>query len=189
MISAIIPLMPVKSYPDLVFECVESLKNQSVEVEIILVVQPVQKYINKNALLNFGFEKATGDWIFHCDVDFTFDDENLLEKMSCCGAEAVYPFFFSEALKRLKVADGAAFVSRETLEKHGPLDESGLGISLVTFPLMEWCLENAKVCISTNHVIQVKQRYASAKRIHYKTRSDNKECYYKVNEMLDMWKN
>lgn len=176
--------MPVYPYDKLVLDCVDSLKQQTAEVEIIIVEQPIEKHINKNALLNYGYEKSNGDWIFHCDADFAFEDRGLLERMSWREVDAIYPLFYSNVHKCLKVADGAAFVRREVLERHGPLDESGQGVSLVTFPFLEWCMNNCCLEWNNDFVIQPQQGYASTKRVHHKTRSKNKGCYKRVTEEL-----
>jgi len=159
MISIIIPLMPKEPYKTTVGNCIYSIsKNNGVKYEVILQTQEVEQYINKNKLLNDGFAKAKGDIIWHCDADFLID-ETFLKRMSetlngwalyegedeylsiNLGYDVIWPMFWSNFGKGYKASDGGPFMKREVLEEYGPLDETMLGISSVTFPFMHWCLE------------------------------------------------
>jgi len=173
VISIIIPLMPKEPYKTTVGNCIYSIsKNNGVKYEVILQTQEVEQYINKNKLLNDGFAKAKGDIIWHCDADFLID-ETFLQRMSetlngwalyegedeylsiNLGYDVIWPMFYSNFAKGYKASDGGPFMKREVLERHGPLDESLLGISLVTFPFMKWCLENTKHYASTDLTIEL----------------------------------
>jgi glycosyltransferase involved in cell wall biosynthesis len=147
MISVVIPLMPIDPYNRVVKDCVASLNQQDAEKEIIIVQQNVEPYILKNKLLNSGFSKSRGDTVFFCDADFTFDDTTLLSRMQSKlddGYDVVFPKFYSEVYRSLKIADGAPCFKRTTMLKHGPLHEGLKGISWVTFPFLNWCLRNTK---------------------------------------------
>jgi len=144
MISIIIPLMPKEPYKTTVGNCIYSIsKNNGVKYEVILQTQEVEQYINKNKLLNDGFAKAKGDIIWHCDADFLIDETFLLRmKNALSEYDVIWPMFYSNFGKGYKASDGGPFMKREVLEQHGPLDETMLGISSVTFPFMHWCLEH-----------------------------------------------
>ena len=166
MISIIIPLMPVEPWKTTVGDCIYSIsKSVGAEYEVILQIQEVEKYINKNKLLNDGFAKAKGDIIWHCDADFLIN-ETFLRRMEDAligdldlvyenGYDVIWPMFYSNFVKGYKASDGGPFMKREVLEKLGPLDESLIGISLVTFPFMKWCLENVKHYASTDLTIEL----------------------------------
>lgn len=142
MISVIIPLMRHPEYEEALECCLNSLGCQTAEHEVIISEHPIEPKIRKNYLLNRGFEKAKGDIIFHCDADLYFSNPNLLEGMEDALTDVIFPVFRSSINHKLKMADGAPFARRSVFEKHGPLDESLLGISYVTFPFFLWCLEN-----------------------------------------------
>jgi len=157
MISIIIPLMPVEPWKTTVGDCIYSIsKNNGVDYEVILQTQEVEQYINKNKLLNDGFAKAKGDIIWHCDADFLID-ETFLKRMADAldNYGIIWPMFWSNLRKGYKASDGGPFMWREVLEQHGPLDESLLGISFVTFPFMKWCLENVSHYASTDLTVEL----------------------------------
>jgi hypothetical protein len=60
------------------------------------------------------------------------------------GYDVVFPKFMSWQYEQLKIADGAPCFKRNVMLKHGALNTELKGISWVTFPFLEWCLENAK---------------------------------------------
>ncbi|OFW61318.1 MAG: hypothetical protein A2W01_11225 [Candidatus Solincola sediminis] len=149
MISVIIPLLPIDPYDRVINDCIESLKAQTVTNEIIISKQPAtDRYILKNMLLNQGFERATGDIVFHCDADFILEDRTTLERMQAKikkeGYDVVFPKFWSPRYDALKIADGGPCFRKITMFKHGPLKEDLKGISWVTFPFVSWCLEHTK---------------------------------------------
>jgi glycosyltransferase involved in cell wall biosynthesis len=145
MISVIIPLMPIDPYDRVVKDCVKFINKQNVDKEIIIVQQVVERYILKNKLLNEGFKHSKGDTVFFCDADFMFEDPTLLQQMQKKldnGYDVVFPKFYSDVYRSLKIADGAPCFNRKVMLKHGKLDEKLKGISWVTFPFLSWCLEN-----------------------------------------------
>jgi glycosyltransferase involved in cell wall biosynthesis len=147
MISIIIPLMPIDPYDRVVKDCVESINKQTVDKEIIIVPQAVERYILKNKLLNEGFKRSKGDTVFFCDADMTFDKPDFLSSMQSKldeGYDVVFPKFMSWKYDQLKIADGAPCFKRNVMLKHGALNTGLKGISWVTFPFLEWCLENTK---------------------------------------------
>lgn len=167
MISVIIPLMPIDPYDRVVKDCATSLNKQSVDKEIIIVEQVVERYILKNKLLNSGFVKSKGDTVFFCDADFTFDDTAFLQRISdklSEGYDVVFPKFYSEVYRSLKIADGAPCFKREVMVKHGKLDESLKGISWVTFPFLSWCLKNTKYYCGDDIVLQHQRVGGKGKR-------------------------
>ena len=175
MISVIIPLMPIKPYGEIYKDAVVALENQDYKsiLDIYVVEQPVDKYINKNKLLNGGVEVSKGDLIWFCDADF-LPEPTLLERMEKKllkdDLDVVYPMFHSKELKQLKIADGAPFMKRSVLEKYGKFDELDLGISWVTFPFLRWCIDNCKFHCSDEFIIDInptRQRIAGKR--HWKT--------------------
>jgi len=149
--------MPKEPWKTTVSDCIYSIsKNNGVEYEVILQTQEVEQYINKNKLLNDGFAKAKGDIIWHCDADFLID-ETFLKRMADAldNYGIIWPMFWSPFAKGYKASDGGPFMWREVLEQHGPLDESLLGVSLVTFPFMKWCLENVCHYASTDLTLEL----------------------------------
>ena len=168
MVSIIVPLMPIEPYDGQVAKCLELLQRQTVNKEIIVVEQPVERYINKNRLLNSGFRKSVGDKVFHCDVDFRLEDETLLKRMSdkldAENLDVIYPKFLSHVSRKLKIADGGPFMQQTALLKYGPLNESLMGISWVTFPLLNHLFNNMKFHCSDEFIIQVDTRGGNPKR-------------------------
>ena len=168
MISVIIPLMPVKPYDMQAERCKAKLNEQEgVDVEVIVAKQPVERYINKNRLLNQGFKKAKGDYIWHCDADFFPPDNELLYRMATVIEEKkldmLWPMYWS-AYKYWKIADGGPFMKRSVLDRHGPLDETLLGAVGVTMPFANWCMHNTKYYADPSiHILLQKPTYAGDK--------------------------
>lgn len=152
---------------------------QSAKPEIIVSQQPIEPKINKNRLLNEGFKKAKGDIIFHCDADFQLKDNKLLENAEKRLKETTYPVFRSSIDFKYKIADGGAFVRREVLERHGPLDESLTGIGYVTFPFLLWCIENTDFNIHRNFEI-IHGCATVRRRVDHETKNRLKPVYDKV---------
>ena len=159
MITVIIPLMPLEPYATQVNVCLQSLREQTAEHEVIVKTQQLQHYIEKNKLLNQGVQKAKGDIIWFCDADYLLPDCELLDRMETKLREddldVIYPMFYSIAFKGSKIADGGAFIKKDVLAKFGKLDESLIGISNVTWPLLDWCLENTKFHCSPEFLIEL----------------------------------
>jgi len=174
MISVVIPLMPIKPYDEIYMDAVEALEYQTdVDLNIYIIHQPVQEYINKGKLLNVGVKKSAGDIIWFCDADF-LPGPTLLKDMEARLIEddldVIYPVFYSNAHKQLKIADGAPFIKREILEKCGRFDETYKGISWVTFPLLRWCMDNCKFHCSNEFIININETpQRKAGKRHYKT--------------------
>lgn len=179
MISVIIPLMDKFHYKKCVGECIDSLSQQSIELEIIVSEHKPQRFIEKNRLLNEGFKKASCDIIWHCDADFTLEDEYTLERAVDRLTDVVAPVFYSEKFKKMKIADGGLMIRRSVLERHGPLDEKLIGISYVTFPFLRWCMKNTdfKVC---EDFIVTHRRFDSRKKIHHPTINKLRPLYKKT---------
>ena len=161
MISVIVPLMPIVPYSEQIDECVDLLKKQTAKPEIIVAVQPVERYINKNKLLNDGFAKSSGDYVVHCDADFRYDDSDLLkrmvDKLESDGLDVIYPKFLSRVSGKMKIADGGPLFRRTALLKYGKLDENLMGVSWVTFPLLLYALKRMKFHCSDEFEIKVDQ--------------------------------
>lgn len=167
MISIVIPLMPIDPYDRVVKECVASLDRQDAEKEIIIAEQQVERYILKNKLLNSGFSRSRGKVVFFCDSDFTFEDPTTLSRMQAKldeGYDVVFPKFYSEVYRDLKIADGAPCFKREVMMKHGPLKEGLKGISWVTFPFLSWCLKNTKYYCGDDIVVNHQRVGGKGKR-------------------------
>jgi len=156
MISVIVPIMRIPPYDSQIKDLLKCLGQQTIEHEVIISEQKIRKYIDKNKLLNQGFKKARGKYIWHCDADFIVDD-NFLKRMrnslELNKLDVIFPMFFSNTNQAWRIADGAPFMKREVLERHGDLDESLMGISFVTFPFLDWCLDNTKFHCSPNFKI------------------------------------
>jgi len=153
MISVIIPLMRLPVYEKFLNGCIASLERQTCKPEIIVSEHPIEDKIRKNYLLNKGFERASNDIIWHCDVDFTIEDETLLERMAEKLTDVICPVFRSDISHLLKIADGGPMARREVFERHGPLDETLIGINYVTFPFLLWCMENTDFKVYDDFVI------------------------------------
>jgi glycosyltransferase involved in cell wall biosynthesis len=166
MISVIIPLMPIEPYVSQIDKCIQDIKAQTADTEILVVEQKVSRFINKNRLLNKGLATSRGDYIWHCDADFRLLDVTLLERMQqkieCDDIDVVYPKFYSSNFETLKIADGGPFMKRSILSLFA-LDETLLGISFVTFPLLEYCLTRKFHC-SDEFVIDIDPRQRHRKR-------------------------
>jgi len=176
MISVIIPFMDVMHYGKCLKRCVDSLNKQTADLEIIVSEHKPEKFIRKNYLLNKGFEKAKFDIIWHCDADFTLKDKTMLDRMAARLKEVIYPVFYSRVHNKYKIADGGPLIRKDTLKRHGYLDESLLGISLVTFPLLSWCIKNAEFEVCQDFIVNHFHKI-SAKKVHSKTRSKLKKLY------------
>lgn len=159
MISVIIPLMRVEPYATQINVCLESLKEQTIKHEVIVEEQELQEYIEKNRLLNQGVEKAKGDIIWFCDADYLLPDCDLLKRMEAKlrydNFDVIYPMFYSPSFKGFKLADGGTFIKKDVLTKFGKLDETLIGVSRVTWPLLDWCLDNTKLHCSTDFLIEL----------------------------------
>lgn len=177
MISVIIPLMRLESYEMHLEDCIKSLERQTCRPEIIVSEHGIEDHIRKNYLLNRGFEKAAGDIIFHCDVDFTIEDDTTLERMSERLTDVIYPVFVSDITHKLKIADGGTFARKSVLERFGPLDESLIGINYVTFPLLLWCMENTDFKVYNDFII-----------IHNKAQNPNKVHRPTKRKLVDLFK-
>jgi len=168
--------MPKEPWKTTVGDCIYSIsKNNGVKYEVILQTQEVEQYINKNRLLNDGFAKAKGDIIWHCDADFLIDEtflKRMSDELSCY--DVIWPMFWSPFAKGYKASDGGPFMRREILEQHGPLDESLIGISNVTFPFMKWCFDNVSHHASTDLTIELQDTGK------YDMKKVDKETFYKV---------
>ena len=159
MISVIIPLMALEPYATQVNVCLQSLREQTVEHEVIVERHEIQEYIEKNRLLNQGVEIAQADIIWFCDADFLLPDPGLLRRMEAKLREddldVIYPMFYSTAFEGYKIADGGPFIKRDVLARFGKLDESLIGVSNVTWPLLDWCLDNTKMHCSPSYLIEL----------------------------------
>lgn len=188
MITVIIPLMPIKPYDTMVDECVELLRKQTAKPEVIVAVQQIDRYINKNKLLNDGMKKANGKFIMHCDVDFRLTDETLLQRMKekivKDDLDVLYPKFVSQLTRKKKIADGGPMFTREGLWKVGKLDESLLGISYTTFPLLAYCLRYLRFDCTDDFMIEVLQAYASSKRQNGQTAKRLRPLYKETVSIL-----
>jgi len=181
MISVIIPLMPIEPYDTIYMDAVDALEKQTVECEIIVSKQDVDPFINKGKLLNDGIEKALGDVIWFCDADF-IPDATLLEMMEerlyKKRLDVIFPMFYSNVHKQLKLADGAPFMRRSVLDKFGKFNETHLGISWVTFPFLKWCLDNCEFFCSNEFIVDINhtpQRLAGKR--HSKTSGELRSIY------------
>jgi len=172
MISVIIPFMADTEghYQECLDKCLVGLSKQTAELEIIVSRHDTERYIRKNYLLNEGFKKSNGNVIFHCDADFTFDDPDALQIALNRLDEVIYPIFYSPKFKKMKIADGGFFGRRSALKRHGPLDKKALGISYVTFPLLEWCIKNTAFDVHEDFIVNHVE-HRRFKKIHAPTRA------------------
>lgn len=189
MISIIIPYMKHGDYEYHLERCIDSLKKQTASIEIIVSKHEPEKYIRKNYLLNEGLKRSSGNIIWHCDADFTLEDMQILEKMSNELDEVIYPVFYSPKYKKMKIADGGLMIKRCVLEKHGPLNESAIGINYVTFPILKWCMNNTNFEIRKDFIVT--HNKGGRSRIDYKVRSRLKPIHnsvvnHKKYEMFDL---
>jgi len=160
---------------------ITALKKQTANCEIIVSEQPIEKHINKGKLLNKGFKKASGEIIWFCDADFV-PEPTLLERMEKYlikhNMDVVYPMFHSKYYDCLKLADGGSFVKHNVFKEFGGFDEEHLGISWVTFPFLNWCLNNCNFHCSDKFVVDIaesKQRVANKR--HWKTSGKLRNLY------------
>lgn len=157
MISVIISYMPIMPYASQLAGCVNRLEKQTCKPEVIVSEMEVKPYIEKNRLMNEGFERAEGDYIWFCDVDFRIKDETFLERMVAKLEEGkfdiIYPMFESKK-GGLRIADGAPFAHKETFEKYGKFNEKLLGISWVTFPFLAWSIKTCRIFCSEEFILQ-----------------------------------
>jgi len=184
MISVIIPFMKRAPYDRLINECIYSLEQQTGELEIILSTQKEERYIRKNFLYNKGIAQSSGEIIWFCDADFTLKDENFLKNMSEQLTDVLCPYFYSHVKGGLKVADGGPMMTREVIEKHGPLDESLIGISWVTFPFLRWCIENTDFKCNKEFIVTHNGSVDKKKR-HSSTTSKMRPIYKEVSKYLE----
>lgn len=188
MISVIVPLMPIVPYSEQIHECLELLTKQTAKTEIFVVEQPVERYINKNRLLNQGFRKSKGEFVFHCDADFRLRDETILERMAekieKDGLDCIYPKFLSRVSGKLKIADGGPMFTQRAMLDCFPLDESLLGISWVTFPLLHRAVTKMKFHCSDEFVIEVDQMRGGVGRRNGKTGSRMRPIYKETVRIL-----
>lgn len=168
--------MRMPHYEKCIHECVASLERQTAKLEIIISEHPVDRFIRKNELLNKGLKKANCDIVWHCDADFTLDDKTVLERMVKRLDDVIYPFFYSAVHRKMKIADGGPLIRKNVLERFGPLDESAIGISWVTFPLLKWCMEKTKFQACIDFIVNHNHLY-SVKKGHHKTRSRLRQIY------------
>lgn len=180
MISVVIPLMPIEPYKTQVLTCLDSIRKQDADFEVIISEHPIEKYISKNVLLNNGIEIASGEYVFLCDADFILEDKTLLKRMQESGYDVVFPMFESETHGQMKISDGGVFAKKKVLKRFGEFDESLVGISWVTFPFLSWCLDNAKWHCSEDFTIKVDQTHKSRKKRHNGTSAKMRPIYKKV---------
>ena len=188
MISVIVPLMPIVPYTEQIADCLNSLQRQTAKIEVFVVEQPVERYINKNRLLNQGFRKSKGEFVFHCDADFRLTDPTLLQrmadKMAADHLDCIYPKFLSRCSQRLKIADGGPMFTQDALLKCFPLDESLLGISWVTFPLLYHAVTRLRWHCSDEFVLDVEQTRGGVGRRNGKTHSRMRPLYKETVRLL-----
>jgi len=167
MISVLIPIMPIPPYDSQIKDLLKCLKQQTAEHEVIVCEQKVKRYISKNKLLNEGFAQARGDYIWHCDADF-LPEPTLLERMRDKGKDVIHAMIWSD-VNGWRIADGAVFMKRKVLERHGLLNETMKGISYSTFPFLEWCLDNTDFYCSDEFILDINKKYG---RKSFKGKSD-----------------
>ena len=139
--------MPIPPYDSQIKDLLKCLEKQTAKHEVIVCEQKIERYINKNKLLNEGFVKAKGEYIWHCDADF-LPGPTLLQRMQQAMIknkyDVIYPHYYSEFNKCWRISDGGPFLKRSVLERYGKLDESIKGCTYETFPLLEWCMDSVK---------------------------------------------
>jgi glycosyltransferase involved in cell wall biosynthesis len=158
MISVIVPLMGIPPYDSQIEDLLKDLEKQTATHEVIVVEQPIERYIRKNDLLNEGYEESQGDFIWHCDADFLLPDVTLLERMADRVDDVIYPMFYSRPNKGFKIADGAPFMRRNVIERYGALNGDLHGIGYVTFPFLAWCLTNTELLCSREFQIELNDK-------------------------------
>lgn len=185
MVSVIIPLMPIEPYATQVEETKACLDAQAEDCQVIVVEQPVEPFINKNKLLNRGFELAAGEFIWHCDADYLFGPELLVEMkgyLAATGKDVVFPMFPKK--DKWKIADGGPFMRREVMERHGPLDETILGINWTTYPFIKWVMDNCKWAASTDLRIRLNKSDVQVKKCHRPSAARMQGVCAEVNRQL-----
>jgi glycosyltransferase involved in cell wall biosynthesis len=167
--------MPIVPYTEQLADCLKSIEKQTAKFEVFIVEQPVERYINKNRLLNNGFKKSKGDFVMHCDADFRLTDPTILQRMADKieqdKLDCIYPKFHSRVYGELKIADGGPMFTQTALMKCYPLNENLKGVSWVTFPLLNYAVKNLKFHCSDEFVIEVDQQRGGVARRHGKTAS------------------
>lgn len=180
--------MPIVPYTEQIGDCLSSLKNQTAKTEVFVVEQPIERYINKNRLLNTGFKKSKGELVLHCDADFRFNDPTILERMadkiSSDNLDCIYPKFLSRCSGKLRIADGGPMFTQRALLKSYPLNETLMGISWVTFPLLYHAVTNLKFHCSDEFVIDVDQMRGGVARKHGKTASKLRPLFKETVKIL-----
>lgn len=178
--------MPLRPYDTQVVTCLETLKQQTAELEVIVIKQKIERFIAKNTLLNKGVSKAKGDIIWFCDADFILHDETMLERMGKDLEDVIYPMFYSPVFEGYKIADGAPFIRKDVLSKFGKLDETLIGIGGVTYPLLSWCLDNTVFRCSPDYLLRINYMpYTMIMgKIPIETRERTKELVAKTDERL-----
>jgi len=188
MISVIIPLMPIEPYRTQLVSCVKSIKAQDVDIDINVMEQPIEDYIKYNTLMNAGVRQAKGKYLFFLGADFILEDKTVLrrmqEKIETTDIDVIFTMFMSNVSKQLKISDGGLFTTKDIMEKHGVLDESLVGISWVTFPFLEWCLDNVNWYCSDNFTVTVDQSVRVRKKRHANTHSQMRPIYKEVVKIL-----
>ena len=160
MISVIIPYMAIHPFPDLLPDLLDDLESQSVDIEIIVKEQKVGRFIKKNLLLNEGIKESHNNFIFFCDADMRLKPSllgRMLMKIEQDNLDVIYPMFISIAGEP-KIADGAPLFKKEVIMKHGKLDQYLVGIGGVTFPFLEWCIENVKIDCVRDYQVQIHEK-------------------------------
>ena len=74
--------MAIEPYAKQLSQCIETIKNQTAETEVIVSEHEVRPYINLNELRNKGMKAANSDTIFFCDADFLLTDKNFLRNLN-----------------------------------------------------------------------------------------------------------
>ena len=188
MVSVIVPLMPTVPYTEQIGECLTLLVKQTEKIEVFVVEQPVERYINKNKLLNQGFRKSKGEFVFHCDADFRLNDPTLLERMvakiKAENFDCIYPMFESRVHRCLKLADGGPMFTQKAMLGCYPLDETLKGVSWVTFPLLNYAVKNLKWHCSPEFVVDVDQQRGGVGRRNGQTASRMRPIYKETVRIL-----
>lgn len=177
MISVVVPLMPIHPYDQQVEVLLRSLHNQPGVCEVLVVEQEPEgrhPLIRMNKLFNIGIAKAKGSYIWLCGADFIVPRYTPLKMKSKCYSyyDAFLPMYQSPAIGNWKVSDGGVFMKRGVIEKHGPLDESLIGVSRISFPFLYWLLKNCKVGWSRVITFEINTHPKSKifGKVHKKTR-------------------
>lgn len=183
MISVIIPYMAVDPFPNLLPDLLDDLDKQTVPIQVLVEEQPSKgSYINKNKLLNQGIVKSEHDFVFFCDADMRIK-QSLLERMHTRltneNLDVIFPKFRSPVSQKYKIADGTPFVKKRILQKHGFMDEKLLGIGGVSFPFLNWCIDNTAILCSEQYKVKIHEKRGKPEK---KSRSP-KETRVKLREV------